>query len=177
MNYEFFSKNSKKKSKSYKLSKLRLYKLRQLYPLRQTSQKLRNHDSLARTNHRNLEPAKNAQPRSLRAKRSLDICQIVNPSSVLSADPHSPRILPSISTFGDVVVRKIQTGIRIQTKAKRSKRIRKSCQKNRIFPDFLGLFSGNFPAISFEYPEAFWPFSIATQASSSLTPFPIRLYL
>jgi hypothetical protein len=83
------------------------------------------------------------------------------------ADPHSSRILPSTSTFGDVVVRKIQTGIRIQMKAKGSKRIRKSCQKNRIFTDFLGLFSGNFPAISFEYPEALWPLSIATQASSA----------
>jgi hypothetical protein len=156
VNYELFLKNSKKRSKSYKLSKLCQRKLCQLHPLRQLNRKSRNHDNPARTSPHSLEPAKSAQPRSLQAKPSSNIYQTASPLDAQNATLRSPRILPSTSTFGDVVVRKIQTGIRIQMKAKRSKRIRKSCQKNRIFPDFLGLFSGNFPAISFEYPQAFW---------------------
>jgi hypothetical protein len=140
-NYKPFSKNNRRRSRSYrpyfnnnekrfknsKTSKLRQRKLYKPYLLRQSNQKPRSHDNPARINLHNLEPAKSALLRSLRVKRFLNTCQITNPSSVLNTDLHSPRIPPSTSTFGDVVVRRIQ--IRIRRSKKISKKINKKYKK------------------------------------------------
>jgi hypothetical protein len=104
VNYELFLKNSKKISKSYKLSKLRQRKLHQLHPLRQPNRKPRNQGNLARTSPHSLEPAKSAQPRSLQAKPSSNIYQIANPLDARNATPRSLRIPPFTNTSADVAV-------------------------------------------------------------------------
>jgi hypothetical protein len=109
VNYELFLKNSKKISKSYKLSKLRQrrlhqLKLHQLHPLRQPNRKPRNQGNLARTSPHSLEPAKSAQPRSLQAKPSSNIYQIANPLDARNATPRSLRIPPFTNTSADVAV-------------------------------------------------------------------------
>jgi hypothetical protein len=53
---------------------------------------LRNLDNLARTNHYNLGHTRSIKAFSLQVKRSLDICQIVNHSSILNASLFSLRI-------------------------------------------------------------------------------------